>query len=289
LPQPPDRQIRVVEITDAACPWAWGSDPTFRWLRLQSPDIAEWRTVYGILFDTDDDPAPDAAAEAAHYANWMDWVSSYTHAPNPARLEWLSATSWPASQIATAARWQSQEIGSRVLRRLRETTFVDGRPADSLQRGLAALDDVVIAGLDLARLAVDAASAAAEESVRADWRFTRAPEPGAYTLDRAGPHPGTPIQAGQHVRYALPTLIISGRMGRRIVAGWHDPADYVEAFAAVEPSARFAETRLDAESALKLFGSLTRRELDLFTASTEPPRDAVYLETRNGGLWRART
>lgn len=25
--------LTVVEFTDPACPWAWGSEPKFRWLR----------------------------------------------------------------------------------------------------------------------------------------------------------------------------------------------------------------------------------------------------------------
>ncbi|RSM37656.1 hypothetical protein DMA12_36115 [Amycolatopsis balhimycina DSM 5908] len=36
--------LEVVEYTDPACPWVWGSEPKFRRLRAELPD-ARWRRV----------------------------------------------------------------------------------------------------------------------------------------------------------------------------------------------------------------------------------------------------
>jgi protein-disulfide isomerase-like protein with CxxC motif len=61
------RVLEVVEYTDPLCPWAWGSEPTFRRMReVLGPEV-RWRRVFGILFDTDDDPPPDPDAETAWY------------------------------------------------------------------------------------------------------------------------------------------------------------------------------------------------------------------------------
>jgi protein-disulfide isomerase-like protein with CxxC motif len=59
--------VQVTEFTDPACPWAWGSEPVFRLLRHGLASHLRWRRVFGILFDEDDDPAPDPDAEARWY------------------------------------------------------------------------------------------------------------------------------------------------------------------------------------------------------------------------------
>ena len=56
--------LRITEYTDPACPWAWGSEPKFRWLRGVLAEVGlgqgvvSWRRVYGILFDEGEPPAP---------------------------------------------------------------------------------------------------------------------------------------------------------------------------------------------------------------------------------------
>jgi predicted DsbA family dithiol-disulfide isomerase len=161
--------LEVVEYTDPACPWAWGSEPKFRRLRGQLPDV-RWRRVFGILFDDDEDPAPDPAAEAAWHAKFVDGVSEHTGAPKPPHLAWVARTSWPVSLAAKAAEAQGETVADLVLTRLRETTFLHGTPADDTDRVLAAVEGVP--GLDLAALRAAMASAEVRRAVREDWRET---------------------------------------------------------------------------------------------------------------------
>jgi predicted DsbA family dithiol-disulfide isomerase len=123
-----DAQLHVVEYTDPACPWAWGSEPKFRKLRAELGPAVHWRRVFGILFDDGEAPAPDPAAEAAWYLTELAEISGYTGAPYPDRLFWVARSSWPASLAAKAAERQGPEIADAVLNRLRETTFVHGTP-----------------------------------------------------------------------------------------------------------------------------------------------------------------
>ena len=99
--------LRVTEYTDPACPWAWGSEPKFRWLQgvlaSAGPGVVSWRVVFGILFDDGEPPAPDPSAEAAWYLEELREISGHTGAPGPGKLEWVTATSWPASLAAKAA------------------------------------------------------------------------------------------------------------------------------------------------------------------------------------------
>ncbi len=70
--------LRVTEFTDPVCPWAWGSEPAFRLLRHTLGERAAWRRVFGILFDEDDDPPPDAEAERRWYEGFVTDVAAHT-------------------------------------------------------------------------------------------------------------------------------------------------------------------------------------------------------------------
>ncbi|MFF5231450.1 DsbA family protein [Dactylosporangium sp. NPDC000521] len=224
--------LDVVEFTDPMCPWAWGSEPTFQRLRELTAGRSRWRRVYGILFDLDDDPPPDPAAEAAWYHRFVQDVSSHTGAPCPARLERVAASSWPASLGAKAAALQGLE--DAVLRSLRETMFLAGDPADTPERVLAAAS--AVPGLDLDALARDLGSPRIDAAVRADWLETRRPAPEVIGLTAPGPHCGAakPIDGG--LRYALPTLLFEGPLGRAIVPGWRPLRHYVDAIERVAPA-----------------------------------------------------
>jgi predicted DsbA family dithiol-disulfide isomerase len=234
--------LRVAEYTDPACPWAWGSEPKFRRLRAvlaqAGPGAVAWRRVFGILFDEGEPPAPDPAAEAAWYLEEVREISGHTGAPCPARLDWVTATSWPASLAAKAAELQGAQAAEAVLHRLRETTFLDGRPADTPERVLAALQELPL--VDLKQLADDAASPAILEAVRRDHAETRRPCPEVFAIDEPLRHSGRAKPLGEDPgdghRYALPTLVFTGSAGRAVVAGWRPAEEYLGAVARAEPS-----------------------------------------------------
>lgn len=279
-----DADVEVVEYTDPLCPWAWGSEPAFRWLRAVLGGRGTWRRAYAILFDTDDDPAPDPAAEAAWYARYIAEVCGHTGAPHAERLDRVALSSWPASLAARAAEAQGAEVAEQVLRRLRESEFVLGAPADTGPRVRACLQGVP--GLDLQRLDADAESAAVAATVRADHAEARDPLPEVLELVGPQPHPGgaKELDGGQR-RYALPTLLLRGPAGCRVVPGWRPPQAYAEALRQVCPGPWEAPERLPADRALEVHRSLTVRELELLTPDGRPPAGAVRVETAGGPLW----
>jgi len=230
--------LTVVEYTDPACPWAWGSEPKFRLLRARLDGLGvafAWRRVFGILFDEGEPPAPDPRAEAAWYLEELTEIAGHTGAPVPEKLRWVSATSWPASLAAKAAEQQGPDVADAVLNRLRETTFLDGEPADTPERVLHAVR--ALEGLDLDALAHAAASASVREAVRADWAETRSPCPEVMDIAEPGRHTGRAKPLGEDpadgFRYALPTLILSGPGGRAVVPGWRPLEQYLDAARAV--------------------------------------------------------
>jgi hypothetical protein len=243
--------------------------------------------VFGILFDpAEDDAAPDPDAETVWYQRFVDGVCEHTGAPT-ARLEWVCLTSWPASLAATAALAQGDALADRVLRRLREQTFVRGRPADTHEAVLAALSGVP--GLDLDRLARDLASADVLDRVRADRALTRSPARevcgDAPAADRASPHPGAAKEVPGGFRYALPTLVLAGPAGRAVVPGWRPLAEYVAAVQRVAPQVCLAVQQPSAAVALARWRTMTAPELALLTDDNQPPATALELRLSHGSLW----
>ncbi|MGW1723474.1 DsbA family oxidoreductase [Streptomyces sp. NPDC002306] len=274
----------MVEYTDPLCPWAWGSEPVFRALRAALSDRVRWRRAYAILFDHDDDPAPDPVAETAWYARYVEEISSHSRAPRAARLSRMPASSWPSSLVAKAAELQGNDVTERVVRRLRESVFVVGEPADTLALALSAVRGTP--GLDPDRLAADSASRAVLERVRTDRDEARRPVAEVFRASGRPPHPGTAKETadGGH-RYALPTLLVRTVSGHRAVPGWRPFEEYVAAVEGLRPGLSAPPARLDPAQALERYRSLTDPERLLLTNGTWPPSRAVRLDTGNGPLW----
>ncbi|MEE1800779.1 DsbA family protein [Streptomyces sp. JV176] len=281
-PQPP--LVEVVEYTDPLCPWSWGSEPVFRRLREALADRVRWRRVYAILFDHDDDPAPDPAAETAWYERYVAEVTAHTLAPRAVRLSRVAASSWPSSLVAKAAELQGPDVAERVLRRLRETVFVLGEPADTTALALSAVRGVP--DLDPERLAADAASADVLERVRADRAEARRPVPEVRSVRGGSPHPGAAKEtADGGYRYALPTLLVRAPSGYRVVPGLRSFEEYATAVDAVGPGLLETAGPLSPAQALERHRSLTEPERPGPAEGAWPPPHAVRVDTGNGPLW----
>ncbi|WP_210636694.1 DsbA family oxidoreductase [Streptomyces sp. GESEQ-13] len=277
--------LEVVEYTDPLCPWSWGAEPVLRLLRTTLDGRIHWRRVYCVLFEEDDDPAPDPAAETAWYARYVEDISAHTRAPRAPRLSRVAASSWPSSLVAAAAELQGATVADRVLRRLRETVFVRGEPADTPELALAAARGVP--GLDEQRLAADAASAAVRERVRADRAEARRPVPEVRSVEGGSPHPGAAKETPDGAyRYALPTLLLRSPGGAyRVVPGWRPYEAYAEAVRLLCPGLPTDPVTLPADRALVLHRSLSDPERELLTHGPWPPAGAVRVETGHGPLW----
>ncbi|MFB8757630.1 DsbA family oxidoreductase [Streptomyces nigra] len=276
--------LEVVEYTDPLCPWSWGAEPVLRLLRTTLAGRARWRRVFCVLFDEDDDPAPDPAAETAWYARYVEDITAHTGAPRAARLSRVAASSWPCSLVAKAAESQGRTVADRVLRRLRETMFVHGEPADTPELALSAARGVP--GLDADRLAADAASADVRERVRADRAEARRPVPEVLSVPGGSPHPGAAKEtADGGRRYALPTLLLRTPDAYRVVPGWRSYDACAAAVGELCPGLPAAPVTLSAQRALEHHRSLTDPERALLTHGPWPQAGAVRVETGNGPLW----
>jgi protein-disulfide isomerase-like protein with CxxC motif len=259
--------LEIVEYTDPLCPWAWGSEPTFRRLRQVLGPEVRWRRVFGVLFDDCDEPAPDLDAETRWYQRHLAEIAGHTGAPYPEALERVARSSRPASLAVIAAG----ERGDRVLRRLREQMFLTGRPPDTIGRVRNCLT-----GLGLDRLDVDAGAA----QLARDWAETRNPVAEIAGVDDVGPHAGLAKPTEDGSRYAFPTLLFRRGDQRTLVAGWRPLRAYVEA-AGVTTAAPVE----DVDSALDRYRSLTRPDLIALCGTDRPPRNGVPLDLPGSTFW----
>lgn len=279
--------LELIEYTDPGCSWAWGSEPKLRLLRWRHGHRVGWRRVLGglvgdmLAYDPDFDPEQRAGDYAAYWAT----VSGHTGMPAPDPLHWMYASTEPACLAVTAAARQGDEVADRVLRRLREATFVLGRPPDDAGRIDAAVRGVD--GLDRERLLADLDAAEVRAAFRRDWEATRRPDPEVLELDEDGPGAGNAKHAEGHWRYVFPTVVVRRGDERRIVAGWKPYEAYAEALEALEPGVT-GSPRPDPTpgEVLAAFGSATDTELEVLCGpEAVPPSDAVALEASGSVLW----
>ncbi|MGH2759292.1 MAG: DsbA family oxidoreductase, partial [Actinomycetota bacterium] len=228
-------RIEVVEFTDPGCSWAWGTEPKLRLLRWRYGDRLQWRRVLGgLIGDMNNyvenfDPVRNARRQSGY------WRSVYEHTgmTYPVHLEWMYTSTEPPGKAVKAAELQSDDTAARVLRRLRESIFVFGRPADTIERIIDAVRGVE--GLDQRRLAADLATEVVEKTFKEDWEETRRPNEYVMTLEGDTPGIGRAKNTEGHWRFVFPTVIFRGSGGEATVPGWCAYERYEEAMETVAP------------------------------------------------------
>jgi len=286
--------IDAVEFTDPSCSYAWGTEPKYRRFRWQYSELVRsWRQVMsGIMVDGWRDAlgvgGDDEKARAGHEAYLRD-VTALTGMPHPIPMHYVMSHSEDACRVAIAARAQGPAVAEAVLRRLRDSWFIWGKPADSVQRGLAAA--VGVAGCDVERLAKDLADPATETAYRADWEESRNPNEHALNEPDTRPGRGAAQPHGARMRYGLPALLLTGPAGEATVAGWRDWSVWEEAAERVCPGAvARARPRPTPAEAFEVWPLLARAELDeLCGPGADPPADVVEHRWPGGEVWLTKT
>jgi predicted DsbA family dithiol-disulfide isomerase len=138
-------EFQAFEYTDIHSVEAWSAEPVLRRLRRRYATVAWWRYSHGLR-------RPEYASVESAHDQWLS-VGERTQTPIGPRLEYLPADPVWAARAARAAEHQGGARAEAVLRRLRELTFVEGRPVDSVERVRAAL--ATVPGLDVWRLIRD--------------------------------------------------------------------------------------------------------------------------------------
>jgi predicted DsbA family dithiol-disulfide isomerase len=247
-------EFQAYEYTDINSLTAWIAEPVLRRVRRRYAEQAWWKNVHALRR-----PAPGTSPECEH-ERWLA-AAARTGTPIGARLAYLPSTPLWAARAARAAEHQGRHRAEAVLRRLREATFVDGRPVDDVERIRTTLAHVP--GLDLWRLVRDLESPDVVWSVDTDKSLTRHREAGGHSSP-------------------APTVLFRGAGRDRVVSGAQPFEAYVEAIEWVAPSARRPrDLAFDADEALEHYRSLAGGDLQ----GADPPARAVRVETATTPLW----
>lgn len=276
-----------MEFTDPGCSWAWGTEPKLRLLRHRHGHRLNWRRVLGGLIGdmrnyVEGDFDPVRAAQ--RYIPYWREVYEHTRMTYPARLEWMYATTELPGRAVKAAELQSDEAGGRVLRRLRESIFVFGRPADTRERILEAVRGV--RGLDESRFAADLDEDVSAKAFQQDWEETRRPNDYVMTLEGDRPGIGRAKHTEGHWRFVFPTVVVRGQGGEATVPGWCDYDEYVDAIERVAPGAT-ADPRPDPtpQELFAAWPTATERELEVLCGGAAPPDDVVGYDWGEGTFY----
>ncbi len=270
-----NQPVEVTEYTDPECSWAWGTEPKLRLLKWRFGERFAWRTVLGCLIPDGPDDGDFPYSTAREASSYWATVSAVTGMPYPPRLRYLARSTVAASRAAKAAGLQGPKAEAHVLRRMREATFLFGRPADNAARVIAALDGIRC--VNVQRLRADMGSPAVESALRTDWLQTRQPNQDARSAGvNAHGQPAT-RQDGEHVRYVFPTLVFRGDDREATVFGWQSYGAYEAAMEAVAPgSTARPRPRPTVEQAFRRWPLLTECELrSLCSGAAAPPRRAI--------------
>ncbi len=280
-------RIEVVEFTDPGCSWAWGTEPKLRLLRWRYGDRLEWRTALGGLIGDMNNYIPDfdPARAAAKYIDYWGVVYEHTGMSYPVDLEWMYTSTEPAGKAVKAAELQSDEVAERVLRRLRESIFIFGRPADNTDRIVDAVTGVE--GLDLARFRSDLTGDVAAKSFGEDWEETRRPNDYVMRLEGDRPGIGRAKNTEGHWRFVFPTVIFRGPGGEGTVPGWCPMADYLEAMESALPgSTQAPRTDPTPDDVFATWPTATRKEMNVLCGEgAEPPEDIVSHDWGRGDFY----
>jgi protein-disulfide isomerase-like protein with CxxC motif len=274
--------LAAIEYTDAMCSWAWGTEPKLRRLRWCHGRRLEWRRVMGGLVE-DRRPPTDPRKAADDLEQYWAGVAANTGATHPSPLDHVPLSSHPSGRAVVAARRQGPDVEDRVLRRLREATFVWGDPPDTHERCLTAVAG--LSGLDEARFAVDLASEEIAAGYQADVEQARRPNDHVLQLtgDRLGIGDAKESRDGR-LRFAFPTVVFVGSGGEHTVPGWMPYGAYVEAMEAAEPGSTAEPRPLPSfDEALATWELLTATELEQLVGPGGVAPDGCDTHTWPGG------
>jgi predicted DsbA family dithiol-disulfide isomerase len=280
--RPPQVQAEVlaevIEFTDPGCSWAWGTEPKLRLLHWRYDDRVSWRRVLGGLVGDirkQIDGEIDQARLVKRYIPYWEKVYRVTSMSYPVHLKWMGLSTEPACRAVKAAEMQSDELGARVLRRMREQIFIFGEPADSNELILHAVAG--IPGLDMERFAVDLDTEIVDKAFKEDWEETRRPNQYVLTLEGDRPGIGNAKQSEGHWRFAFPTVLFRSADREETVPGWCDYEDYELALEDVAAgSTEERRTNPTPEQYFELWPTATERELEVVCGpGASPPKGVV--------------
>jgi protein-disulfide isomerase-like protein with CxxC motif len=251
--------VHVRYVTDPACSWSWGAEPTLRRLTWEFGDALSFTYVMGGLAR---DYPSDPGVHAKLVVHWIE-AAAATSMPLDPRL-WIEGpirSSYPACMAAVAAGDQGEAAAARYLRALREGLMCFRRKLDTTE---ALVEEARRAGLDVERFRIDLASNATVETFGAQLEEAR-------RVPREARRQEGTVAARDGERLTFPSLTFTGDDG--VVHGVYGMHPYERYRAAAEAAGASSPERgrPAPREALERFGRMAAAELEAVCGRPGPP------------------
>lgn len=149
--------VKVIEFTDPASIWCWGSEPILRRLENYYLEKIQIEFIMGGLirdirkfYDAKNNIGRDVAMSNRNIAK--HWAESSARHGMPVRMEWFELFSndypstYPMNMGYKAAQFQDADLAKKFLRRMREAVVVEGIRANRLEKLVVLAEET---GLDI--------------------------------------------------------------------------------------------------------------------------------------------
>jgi len=173
-------KIRVIEFTDPACTWCWGSEPILRKLEVNYQNQIEVDYIMGGLVEDVNDfhdsanqifGSPDEINEKVA----VHWLEASERHGMPVKVEGFSLFSaerrstYPMNIAYKAAQFQDKKLAKKLLRRIREAVAAEGRKTNQTEVLIELAQEV---GLDVPKFIKAFTDGSAEKAFYEDKKIT---------------------------------------------------------------------------------------------------------------------
>lgn len=168
--------IEIIEFTDPACTWCWGSEPLLRKLEYHfGPKIKVGYVMGGLVKDakTFMDPGNNIGGDLTLFNQQVakHWLEASEQHGMPVQTDGFELftesdrSTYPMNIAYKAAQSQGEAIANRFLRRMREAVATEARQANRAEVLVELANDV---GLDIPMFITAMSDGSAEQAFKAD-------------------------------------------------------------------------------------------------------------------------
>ena len=190
--------VEIIEFTDPACTWCWGSEPMLRKLEYQFGDKIKVSYIMGGLVEdakTFMDPRNRIGGDLKQFnkqvaGHWLEASERHGMPVQDDGFELFTESdrsTHPMNIAYKAAQFQGEEIANRFLRRMREAIAAEAKQANKLEVLVELANDI---GLDIKKFITAMNDGTAFEAFKSDvalmHNYSNSGFPGYLVRNNAG-------------------------------------------------------------------------------------------------------
>ncbi len=176
-----DAKIEIIEFTDPACTWCWGSEPILRKLLYNYKEQVKISFVMGGLVE-DAHTFMDATNTIGGDLNTFNeqvgthWLEASSRHGMPVQAKGFklfdeeNPSTFPMNIAYKAAQFQGEEIANKFLRRIREAVAAETKQANTMEVLIELAQE---SGLNISKFIEDMGNGKAEKAFEEDRYTTR--------------------------------------------------------------------------------------------------------------------